>query len=280
MVAGWDNRPMEMVTDWRGRSLGREGGFERIVCLVPSLTETIIRLGAGERLAGRTRFCVEPAGEVERIPALGGTKNPRLEKIIELRPDLVIANVEENPREAVEELEEAGIPCYVCFPRSRREALAVMEDLGRLAGVEQEAEKLLVKAEEDLAAASERVTSWPERSYIYLIWQRPYMAAGGETYISQLLSHLKLSNLLAGAGERYPVLEEVKGASRFRPDLVLLSTEPFPFTEKHIPEVSQGLAALFGYAPEDVRVVDGRWASWYGWRTCFALTRLADGLSL
>lgn len=227
----------------------------RLISLCPSLTETVFDLGLGEDLVGRTRYCVEPAAEVERVEELGGTKDPDIQRLLELDPDLVLLNEEENRLEDFEALRDAGVPCHVSFPRRPAEVPGLLRDLGTRLGAEVRGEKLALRVEEALG----RAAGGGSVTFLYLCWRKPWMAAGPDTFASALLEAAGGQNALPAGAERYPSvgLHTIVGLD---PDLVLLSSEPFPFEERHTSE----LAGLTGLPAERFLPVDGRLLSWHG----------------
>jgi ABC-type hemin transport system substrate-binding protein len=231
----------------------------RIVSLVPSLTELVFWLGAGDRLVGRTRFCEEPAGEVGRVATVGGTKNPRVERIVALRPDLVLANKEENRREDVEALRQAGLDVLVTDPNSVLEALAMVEQIGSRLGLDRRARQLA----EDTRAAMDEAAPGPGPRVFVAVWWNPLMGLGAQSYGHDLIERAGAVNVLQERS-RYPEvsLDEL-GASA--PDLVLLPDEPFPFKAAHI-------VAFDTIAP--ARVIDGKLLWWYGPRMPAAIRDL------
>ncbi|MDX1618004.1 MAG: helical backbone metal receptor [Balneolaceae bacterium] len=235
--------------------------YKRIISLVPSLTELLIDLGLKERLAGRTRFCVHPEDQVEDIPIIGGTKNPRLDKIKKADPDFILANKEENRREDIEELAE-DYPVHVTDIASIEDALITIYEIGNIFNQTGKAMQMMNQIAGLLHARPDE----PPIRTAYLIWREPWMTVGGDTYIHDVMDHWELNNVFEDQ-KRYPkiTLEELK---RQRPELVLLSSEPFPFKEKHLPEVEERLP--------DVRVllVDGEWFSWYGSRMVSSFKKL------
>ena len=235
--------------------------YKRIISLVPSLTELLIDLGLKERLAGRTRFCVHPEDQVEDIPIIGGTKNPRLDKIKKADPDFILANKEENRREDIEELAE-DYPVHVTDIASIEDALITIYEIGNIFNQTGKAMQMMNQIAGLLHARPDE----PPIRTAYLIWREPWMTVGGDTYIHDVMDHWELNNIFEDQ-KRYPkiTLEELK---RQRPELVLLSSEPFPFKEKHLPEVEERLP--------DVRVllVDGEWFSWYGSRMVSSFKKL------
>jgi ABC-type Fe3+-hydroxamate transport system substrate-binding protein len=235
----------------------------RIVSLVPSTTETLFTIGASERVVGVTRFCVQPKEARERARVVGGTKDPRIEVILSLEPDLVLANQEENRKEDVERLRER-VPVEVFFPRDVDGAIADIRTLGRLLGEPEAAETLVEEIERELIRL--RAGQWKSTRYLYFIWRRPYMVAGPETFIEALLAECGLRNAAPRDRGRYPELrtEEIEGSGA---DVLLLASEPFPFEEKHRAELGTGAEAL---------LVDGELLSWHGARLRHGLPYLGS----
>lgn len=228
---------------------------KRIISLCPSQTSTLAELGLLPRLVGRTQFCIHPQPGISAIPIVGGTKQLKHGLIESLSPDLVIAEKEENTPEMVAWLAER-YPVYVTDVRDLPSALKMVQDLGEICGTQREAERLLGEIEGSLVQLPKM--SQALRT-LYFIWRKPWMVAGHDTYIHHLLEHLGLQNLAALSEGRYPLLETT-ALEALEPELVLLSSEPFPFSEKHRKEVE----ALFPMAK--VLLVDGEMFSWYGER--------------
>jgi ABC-type Fe3+-hydroxamate transport system substrate-binding protein len=253
-------------------ALGREHAFaappRRIVSLVPSLTETLFALGVGDSLAGVTDFCVHPADEVAVLPHVGGTKNPNLAVIRSLAPDLVLANKEENRRRDVETLEAAGIPVFVTYARSVREAIAEIRVLGRICASEVRASSIAGEVEAALAAAA-REPGAAATPTIALVWRDPFMVVGGDTFANDLLLCCGAHNPFAVSGtSRYPRVER-EALEAAQPEVILLPTEPYAFGERDRSE----LLALDCPAAHNgrVHVVEGELLSWYGPRMPRAL---------
>ncbi len=235
--------------------------YKKLISLVPSLTELIIDLGLKDELAGRTRFCVHPESEVSDIPIIGGTKNPRVDKIKKLKPDLIIANKEENRKEDIEILQQ-DFDVELTDISSVGEAITAINRLGERLNVQE-------KAEEIVSKIKNRLQQRPDASLmktIYFIWKEPWMTIGGDTYISDVLFHWNLKNIFADV-TRYPVIIPEELAD-YEPELILLSSEPYPFKEKHIPVVKEA-------CPEArVLLVEGEWFSWYGSHMIHSFERL------
>lgn len=234
----------------------------RIVSLCPSLTELVFDLGLGASLVGRTKFCVHPAGSVDAVEKVGGTKNPKIARIIELQPDLVLLNEEENRREDAERLRSAGLTCHTSLPRTIAETAAMVRSIGSALGADAAAQTIAADIETRGAEVAAQTAGSDPVRYAYLIWREPWMTVNNDTFVHALLGNAAGVNVFGDAPERYPTitLEQLRDAS---PDAVLLSTEPFPFAERHIEEV----AARSGIARDRIMIVDGELLSWHGSRT-------------
>ena len=234
----------------------------RIVSLVPSLTELVAWLGAGDRLVGRTRFCTEPRDLAERVPHIGGTKNPNIERIVELAPDLVIANKEENRQEDIEALRRAGLDVLLTDPNTVEGAVEMIGEVGGLLECGRRAAELTADIRAALGDRPSPPAPLPtphsrgrgEVLRVYVgVWHQPMMGLGSQSYGHSLVEACGAVNVLRER-PRYPAVtfDEVAG---LEPDLILLPDEPFPFDEGH--------ARAYGaFAP--TRVVDGKLLWWYG----------------
>jgi len=225
----------------------------RIISLVPSLTEFVVDVGAGDALIGRTRFCIHPANKVDSIPIVGGTKNPKIDTIQALHPDLVIMNREENRQVDAEQI-EAFAPVLMTDISTIDEAIVELARIGVAIGCEDETQRLL----DEIISVLPKKDAFSPGRVAYLIWRNPWMAVGSSTYIDNVLERFGLINVFADKS-RYPeiTLEELASA---KPDCVLLSSEPFPFKQKHIDEIKNEIAM------DNILIVDGEWFSWYGSR--------------
>jgi len=232
---------------------------------VPSLTELLFWLGAGERLVGRTCFCAEPQGEVESVPIIGGTKDPRTERVISLAPDLVLANREENRKEDIRELEAAGLDVLLTDPVTVDGALEMIEGLGRLVSAETAAGRLLGDVRSVLNVG--RVQG--EVKVCVFVWREPWMVLGCNAYGHDLLERCGGRNVFNDV-ERYPEvsLDEVR---RRAPDVILLPDEPYPFQHGSTEEEVSSFARTL--------VVDGKMLWWYGPRMPSSIESLRAILS-
>ena len=229
----------------------------RVVSLVPSVTESLLAWGV--RPVAVTRFCEQP-----HLRTVGGTKDPDVAAIVELAPDLVVVNDEENRREDADALGEAGLHVHVTHVESVADVDRTLDKLAAAVGTARpEVERTLFRriAGESPDEGAHRTG----RRVFVPIWRRPWMSLNARTYGSSLLEHLGLVNVFAEAADRYPTVD-LDEVARRRPDLVLLPSEPYPFAVRHVDQVA-ALAA-------DVRLVDGQDLFWWGTRTPAAIGRL------
>lgn len=255
---------MTVLRDIRGHEILLDAPPQRIVSLVPSWTETIIAFGGLSRLAGRTEYCIRPTGVVDSIPVFGGTKNPELPGIIALRPDLVIANKEENRQPDIELLEAVGIPVWVNFPETVQEALELIPLFGALAGNPAEGEECARRIQANLAALRHEASTPTPLRVLYLIWPKPLMSVGAGTYVDDYLQQGGLINVAREMEGRYPRLDRGTVAA-LDPDLILLPSEPYHFGEADRAEWLS-YRDLRAARTGQVALVDGEHFSWYGSR--------------
>jgi ABC-type Fe3+-hydroxamate transport system substrate-binding protein len=239
-----------------------------VVSLVPSITEYLADLGLGHRLVGITKFCIHPGHVYRNTTRVGGTKNFDVEKILALKPGLVIANKEENDRLRTEAIMQ-HVPVWVSNVSTIEDALDMMEQLGHLLACEVEATRLC----RELRTGIDALYSIPEApvrpTAAYLIWRKPYMTAGTDTFISHMLEVIGVQNAVAKWGQRGTRYPEITAEElvELRPQWVLLSSEPYPFAERHITEIEQ-------LGIKRVTVVDGEAFSWYGSRLAKCMPEL------
>ncbi len=246
----------------------------RLVSLCPSLTELVFDLGRGADLVGRTRFCVHPEALVDRVERVGGTKNPKVARVVELAPDLVLLNAEENRREDWEALEAAGVRCHVSFPRDVADTAAMVRDIAAALGRDAEGERLAADIEARAARVARAAAERPPVHYAYLIWRDPWMAVSGDTFVSAMLGLAGGANVFSGTADRYPAITPASLRDA-NPDRVFLSSEPFPFAAKHAAELSEET----GIPLERFVFVDGELLSWHGSRTARGIDYAGDLLA-
>jgi ABC-type Fe3+-hydroxamate transport system substrate-binding protein len=234
----------------------------KLISLCPSLTELVFDLGAGDALIGRTKFCVHPADRVEGVEKVGGTKNPKVDRIIELAPDLVLMNEEENRREDAEALAGAGIRVHSSMPRTAADTAAMVRAIGIALARSREAERIAADIERRADRVRRDAVRYPPVRYACLIWRDPIMTVNDDTFIAGLLALPGGQNVFGARSERYPTITaaELHDAD---PLLVLLPNEPFPFLPRHADELS----ILSRLPRERFRLVDGELLSWHGSRT-------------
>ena len=246
---------MPILPDQMGRTVNVPTHPQRIISLVPSQTELLHDLGLGERVVGITKFCIHPEEWFRSKARVGGTKKVHLDKVRALKPDLIIGNKEENSREDIEAL-EPEFPVWMSDVRDLDSALDMIRRVGTLTVTSEKAEQVAREIAEGFAGMQPVAEA---RSVAYLIWRAPWMAAGGDTFIHDVLRRMGMENVFAGRAERYPALTPGELAAA-DPDVVLLSSEPYPFKEQHIAELNMLLPGC------PVHLVDGELFSWYGSR--------------
>jgi len=246
-----------------------------VVSLVPSWTETLFSLGLTQReILGRTRYCVHPRTQVLSVEEVGGPRDPKVARIIEIDPDLIVADREENRQEDIAEMDRRWpvSRVFVGDPFSVTRALKHVEQLGWLLGCETRARQLVIEINSCLA----RVKRENRGKAAYLVWQDPFMAASRETYIGDVLTIFGYQNVLdrhvkddlgLGGETRYPAVS-LDVLAYLKPQTIFLSTEPFPFEKKHADHLRsrlRDLDSVFGESV-DIRIVDGEYFAWYGSR--------------
>jgi len=263
---------MPALVDATGAALPTDRPRTRIVSLIPSTTEALCALGLADALVGVTAYCREPAAVTRTKTRIGGEKDPDLDKIRALTPDLVIANIEENVAAHVETLRGWGIPVWVTYPRTVDGALAMIRELGEVTGARAPAERMLAELEPLVARVRATVGARLPVRVFYAIWRDPYMTVGPDTYVHDVLALCGAANVFGDATERYPATTLEAVATR-RPDVIVLPDEPFRFRAVHtrdfdpfpdVPAVRDGRVLL----------VDGKPFTWHGPRLADALRTL------
>ncbi|MFI5158094.1 MAG: helical backbone metal receptor [Sphingobacteriales bacterium] len=248
---------MSVFYDQLNREISLDKIPQRIISIVPSQTELLFYLGLDESIIGITKFCTHPLHQTKKVTKIGGTKQLNIELIRELQPDLIIANKEENERSQVEDLMSI-CPVWISDIDDLSGALAMIENVGAIVNREAEADaliKAIANKFNTLAKNNKPLT------VAYLIWRKPYMVAGVGTFINSMLQLCGLSN--AFEADRYPQIDAAMLVNA-NPDLVFLSSEPFPFTKTHIDEFKTILPN------SKIVLVDGEMFSWYGSRLLLA----------
>ncbi len=245
---------------------------KRIVSLVPSITELLYSLGLDDEVIGITKFCVHPPQWKKEKKIIGGTKNFRLDAIRDLRPDLIIASKEENIEKQINALAEE-FDVYLTDVKTLTDALSLIAEIGKITGKTDEAGFLSEKIGKEFVALTNFVSRKKlTPSVIYLIWQEPLMTVGGDTFISAMMDAAGFKNLIREE-KRYPVLP-LEDIRKMKPDIVFLSSEPFPFTHKHREEMQAHFPDI------KIVLVDGEMFSWYGSRMAFFPNYIMETLQL
>jgi ABC-type Fe3+-hydroxamate transport system substrate-binding protein len=227
---------------------------QRIVSLVPSQTELLFDLGLADRVVGLTKFCVHPKPQVKGKTIVGGTKNFLFDVIDALQPDLIIGNKEENYQEGIAQLQQK-YPVWMSDIYTLEDALQMIQQAGQLTGTEAKAAELV----QHISHGFENLKPiQPPISTTYFIWRKPYMAVGSHNIIDHILQRCGFKNAFADLA-RYPEITAAQ-LQQAEPEIILLSSEPYPFKEKHIAEFRELCPNAL------VKVVDGEMFSWYGSR--------------
>jgi ABC-type Fe3+-hydroxamate transport system substrate-binding protein len=242
---------MPVYYDQLGREVNLPSVPKRIISVVPSQTELLFYLGLNDEVIGITKFCIHPADKFKSTTKIGGTKQLDLAKIKTLSPDLIIANKEENERGQLEELMQ-HFPVWISDIYNLADAFEMIERVGELINREREAGVLSNSINRNFNSFNSPLRNL---RVAYFIWRKPYMVAGKNTFIDNMLQKCGLIN--AFEQERYPEVDEGM-LIEAKPDIILLSSEPYPFKEKHIAE----LKAIVPSAK--IKLVDGEMFSWYG----------------
>ncbi len=237
--------------------LNKSYNFRRIISLVPSLTELLSDLGVDEKVTGITKFCVHPKKWFEGKTRVGGTKNVNIKIIRSLNPDLIIANKEENSKKQIEELSE-DYNIVLTDIYNLHDAILSILHIGKLTGRDELSKKMVAQIKTKFDSLNLFLQNKTKVKAAYLIWQNPYMAAGGDTYISDMMQYCGLQNIFSDI-KRYPeiTLDDIKKSEC---EVLLLSSEPYPFKEKHVEKIKKLLPGV------KIILADGEMFSWYGSR--------------
>jgi ABC-type Fe3+-hydroxamate transport system substrate-binding protein len=245
-------------TDQLNRKIELHSSPKRIISLVPSQTELLYDLGLRDEVVGITKFCIHPQEWFRSKTRIGGTKKYDFDKIKALAPDLIIGNKEENEKDQIEELMK-HYNVWMSDIYTLKDAYDMITRIGTLLGKKEESVNLKLKIESSFQNLQPSTSNIQHSKTAYFIWRNPYMVAGHDTFINEMLNVCGLENVFTDKDSRYPEItnEELIAAN---PQLILLSSEPYPFKEKHIAEIQEIL-------PESkIFIVDGEIFSWYGSR--------------
>lgn len=257
------------LTDAVGHLHAPAGPDARIICLVPSITELLFELGLGDRIVGRTGFCIHPRERLRRIPKVGGTKDVDLGKLRRLEPTHVIVNVDENRRETVDEIAGFVRHVIVTHPLGPLDNPPLYRLIGGVFGRGPEAEGLCERFDRAHDACERAAAGLAPQRALYLIWRKPWMTVSRDTYISRTLALVNWQTVPETSDARYPTID-LDAATLANVDVVLLSSEPYMFREAHVEE-ARAMPELRG---KRVALIDGEMTSWYGSRAIAGLEYL------
>ena len=256
---------MKQFHDQTGKLVFMPSPPRRIVSLVPSLTELLYDLHLDEEVVGITKFCVHPEQWYRSKQRIGGTKNADIALIKSLQPDLVIASKEENIKEQVEAI-AAFCPVYCSDISNLEEAYEAIAQIGALTDRSVKAEELIDELWQDF---SQLHTATNKLRCVYLIWNKPYMSAGGDTFIHAMLRTAGFENVFQNL-LRYPETD-LQQIAAYDVDVVFFSSEPFPFKQQHLHDFTTAWQQQFPQKKMPLlRIVDGEMFSWYGSRLLYA----------
>ena len=251
---------MLLHTDQIGRYVEISSPPKRIISLVPSITELLSDLGLDNETVGITKFCIHPEAWFRSKTRIGGTKSVHIDQIRALQPDLILANKEENVQEQVNELTKY-CPVWISDISNLEEALQMIQSVGEITETTSKSDELISTIREKFLLLSLKPIS-PIKT-AYLIWQKPFMTVGADTFIHDMMNYCGFDNIFSNK-TRYPEtsIDELQSLGV---ELLLLSSEPFPFQQKHIVELQE-------YLPQTkILLVDGEMFSWYGSRLLLAV---------
>lgn len=250
-----------MVKDQMNRVVEIVNYPNRIVSLVPSITELLVYLGLEEKMVGITKFCVHPEHLLKTKTTIGGTKQINVEKIRKLEPDLIIGNKEENVKEQIEVLEKE-FPVWMSDVNTYDDALKMIEKIGEITNTKNKAELLKNDITNKFDALQSSHTLLKNKRVLYLIWYNPLIAVANDTFIHSMLEKSGMKNVLENKSRYIEV--SVEDIQKLKPEYILLSSEPFPFKEKHKKELENNLNDEIKFL-----FVDGEMFSWYGVRMLY-----------
>jgi ABC-type Fe3+-hydroxamate transport system substrate-binding protein len=256
MIEPKTDKEVKTFTDQMGHTVSLKWPPKRIISLVPSQTELLASLGMDEEVVGITKFCIHPESWFRTKKRVGGTKDADINKIAELQPDLIIGNKEENKEEQIKEL-MLRYPVWMSDIHNLDDALEMIKSVGKLVNKNERADELAGTISNNFRKL---ITSeFASRKVAYFIWKNPYMTVGKHSFINSMLKVCNFKNIFDNVEGEYPEITREQLAQA-NPEVIFLSSEPFPFKEKHVDEFSQ-------ICPNaKVMLVDGEYFSWYGSR--------------
>ncbi|GGI58165.1 ABC transporter substrate-binding protein [Winogradskyella haliclonae] len=244
-------------TDQLNRQINIQETPKRIVSLVPSQTELLIDLGLGDSIFGVTKFCTHPKELKQQKTIVGGTKTIKIDKIKDLKPDIILCNKEENSFEIVESLKKIA-PIHISDIYNLNDAFELFEMYGDIFKVKEKANLIISEIKKEREYFQNKIQSLPKRKAAYFIWKNPWMVAASNTFVDVMLSEAGFKNIFT-TETRYPEVS-LDHSKLKEVEVIMLSSEPFPFKEKHIKELKHS------FPKKEIILVDGEMFSWYGSR--------------
>ena len=248
-----------IFTDQLNKAIELKSFPKRIISIVPSQSELLWDLGLREELIGITKFCIHPKELHQAVTHIGGTKTLNIDKIRLLKPDVIIGNKEENDQAQIEALQKE-FKVWMSDIYTLDDSLLMIEGIGELVNKKEEAKKITT-----LISTSFEHLKQTHQTVLYFIWKKPYMVAGRATFIGHLLEKIGLKNSISEINSRYPTLS-LQDIISLNPELIFLSSEPYPFKEINIEELQKHLPHT------RILIVDGELFSWYGSRLIYSVT--------
>lgn len=251
-----------LFKDQLNRELNLKETPKRIVSLVPSQTELLVDLGLKDSIVGITKFCIHPKELRKQKTNVGGTKNIKHDRIKALKPDIILCNKEENSKEIIDILKEVA-PIHISDIYNLEDAFDLISSYGDMFDVNTKAKKLISKIKSESVSFQNDIKEKPKRKVAYFIWKTPWMVAASNTFIDAMLSEANFENVYSSL-QRYPEIKLDENKQLQAADMIMLSSEPYPFKDKHIE------ALKIKFPDKKIIVVDGELFSWYGSRLRFA----------
>ncbi len=248
-----------IFTDQLNNTIELNAFPKRIISIVPSQSELLWDLGLREELVGITKFCIHPKEMHQSVTHIGGTKTLNIDKIRSLKPDVIIGNKEENDQTQIVELQKE-FDVWMSDIYTLHDSLSMIEGIGDLVNKSQDAKKITSQI-----STSFKDLKQTHQTVLYFIWNKPYMVAGRATFIGHLLEKIGLKNCITDINSRYPTLS-LDDIINLNPELIFLSSEPYPFKETHVKELKKHLPKT------RMLIVDGELFSWYGSRLTHSTT--------
>ncbi len=246
---------IKIFTDQLGNQVSIPYPPKRIISVVPSQTELLFHLGLDEEIIGITKFCIHPSEQFKSKTKIGGTKQLNLELIQSLKPDLIIANKEENAQTQIEAL-QTQFPVWISDIKTCAHAIDMIHKIGEITNTTDYSKKLGVQLSQNFDKLAKNINVVQPKKVAYFIWRKPYMVAAKDTFIDDILKRGGFENCFSNKN-RYPEIE-IADLQNAKPNVIFLSSEPYPFKEKHIEELKIACPNAM------VKLVDGELFSWYG----------------